>query len=103
MGKMTVDMNTKTQEQTQAIASQIETVDGLIGEMVDCAANSEISWSVLVSRLLTHGIVGLHQLLVEQDADITEKDIHEEIIQSTNLIHQLYVAQGEMQSPRILH
>ena len=93
----------KTQEELGEISAEICATDNLIAEMVDSAADNEISWSVLVSRMLTHGIVGLHHLLQEEREGITDGEIKKELLESTAMIYELFLAQKEMASPRILH
>ena len=93
----------KTQEELNEISAEICATDNLIAEMVDNAADNEISWSVLVSRLLTHGAVGLHHLLQDEREGITDDEIKQELLSSTAMIYDLFVAQKEMAQPRILH
>lgn len=99
-----IDMaNCKNQSELNEISNEINSVDCLIGSLVDEAADADISWSVLVSRLLTHGAIGLHHLLKEEREGITDEEIKQELLSSTAMIYELFRAQSEMAKPRILH
>lgn len=93
----------QNQEHAAEIEEQIEASDSLIGSMLCEANEQEIQPSVMISRLLCHGIVNLHHLLISQNEDITEDAISNEIIRSASLIHSMYAASKELEGPRILH
>lgn len=93
----------RDKESEEDIENQIENADEIIGQMFCEANNQEIHASIMISRLLTHSLVNLHHLLIEQNEKITDEEISQEIIRSSSLIHSMYLATREMEGPRILH